>query len=32
MANISAYPAADITLEKIGDLATTQVSHLSGAK
>jgi hypothetical protein len=32
MANISAYPAADITLEKIGDLATTQVSHLCGAK
>jgi FMN phosphatase YigB (HAD superfamily) len=32
MANISAYPAADITLEKIGDLATTNVSHLSGAK
>lgn len=26
MANISAYPAADITLEKIGDLATTNVS------
>src|ERR1700753_711286 len=32
MANVSAYPAADITLEKIGDLATTNVSHLSGAK
>lgn len=32
MANISAYPAADITLEKIGDLATTNVSHLSGTK
>lgn len=32
MANITAYPAADITLEKIGDLATTNVSHLSGAK
>jgi FMN phosphatase YigB (HAD superfamily) len=32
LANISAYPAADITLEKIGDLATTNVSHLSGAK
>ncbi len=32
MANISAYPAADITLEKIGDLATTNVSNLSGAK
>jgi FMN phosphatase YigB (HAD superfamily) len=32
MANISAYPAADITLEKIGDLATTYLSHLSGTK
>jgi FMN phosphatase YigB (HAD superfamily) len=32
MANISAYPAAQITLEKIGDLATTNVSHLSGEK
>jgi FMN phosphatase YigB (HAD superfamily) len=32
MANISTYPAADITLEKIGDLATTNVSHFSGAK
>jgi FMN phosphatase YigB (HAD superfamily) len=32
IANISAYPAADLTLEKIGDLATMNVSHLSGAK
>jgi len=32
LANISAYPAADITLEKIGDLATVNVAHLSGAK
>jgi FMN phosphatase YigB (HAD superfamily) len=32
LANISAYPAADVTLEKIGDLATLNVSHLSGAK
>ena len=32
MANISAYPAADITVEKIGDLATVNVSHLSGEK
>jgi FMN phosphatase YigB (HAD superfamily) len=32
LATISAYPAADITLEKIGDLATTNVSNLSGAK
>lgn len=32
MANISAYPAADITLEQIGDLATTPVSHFSGTK
>jgi FMN phosphatase YigB (HAD superfamily) len=32
IANISAYPAADITVEKIGDLATVNVSHLSGAK
>jgi hypothetical protein len=32
MANISTYPAADITVEKIGDLATVNVSHLSGAK
>jgi len=32
LANISAYPAADITVEKIGDLATVNVSHLSGAK
>lgn len=32
MANISTYPAADITVEKIGDLATVNVSHLPGAK
>jgi FMN phosphatase YigB (HAD superfamily) len=32
LANISTYPAADITVEKIGDLATVNVSHLSGAK
>jgi FMN phosphatase YigB (HAD superfamily) len=32
LANISAYPAADITIEKIGDLATVNVAHLSGAK
>jgi FMN phosphatase YigB (HAD superfamily) len=32
LANISAYPAADITIEKIGELATVNVSHLSGAK
>jgi FMN phosphatase YigB (HAD superfamily) len=32
MANISTYPAADITVEKIGELATVNVSHLSGAK
>jgi len=32
LANISAYPAADITVERIGDLATLNVSHLSGAK
>jgi hypothetical protein len=32
LANISAYPAADITIEKIGDLATVNVSHLPGAK
>ena len=32
MANISAYPAADITLEKIGDLAKVNLSHLSGAQ
>jgi FMN phosphatase YigB (HAD superfamily) len=32
LANVSAYPPADITVEKIGDLAGTNVSHLSGAK
>src|ERR1700761_7847874 len=32
LANISAYPAADRTIERIGDLATLNVSHLSGAK
>jgi FMN phosphatase YigB (HAD superfamily) len=32
LANISTYPAADITVEKIGDLATVNVSHLPGAK
>jgi len=32
LANISAYPAADITLEKIGDLATLPVANLSGKK
>jgi FMN phosphatase YigB (HAD superfamily) len=32
LANISTYPAADITVEKIGELATVNVSHLSGAK
>ena len=28
LANISTYPAADITVEKIGELATLNVSHL----
>lgn len=32
LANISAYPAADITIERIADLAALNVSHLSGAK
>jgi FMN phosphatase YigB (HAD superfamily) len=32
LANISAYPPADVTVEKIGDLAGLNVSHLSGAK
>jgi len=32
LGTLSAYPAADITVEKIGDLATVNVSHLSGAK
>jgi FMN phosphatase YigB (HAD superfamily) len=32
LANVSAYPAADITIEKIGELATVNVSHLSGEK
>lgn len=32
LANISAYPAADITLAKIGDLATLPVANLSGKK
>jgi FMN phosphatase YigB (HAD superfamily) len=32
IANISSYPAADLTVEKIGDLATVNVSHLPGAK
>ena len=32
LANISAYPAADVTVERIGELATLNVSHLSGAK
>jgi len=32
LANISAHPAADITLAKIGDLATLPVANLSGKK
>jgi FMN phosphatase YigB (HAD superfamily) len=32
LANISAYPAADVTLEKIGDLATLNLAKISGAK
>jgi FMN phosphatase YigB (HAD superfamily) len=31
LATISTYPAADITVEKIGELATLNVSHLSGS-
>jgi FMN phosphatase YigB (HAD superfamily) len=32
LANISAYPAADLTLERIGDLADLTVAKLSGAQ
>jgi FMN phosphatase YigB (HAD superfamily) len=32
LANISAYPHADVTIERIGDLASLSVSDLSGAK
>jgi FMN phosphatase YigB (HAD superfamily) len=32
LANISAYPAADLTIERIGDLAGLSVANLSGAK
>ncbi len=32
LANISAYPPADVTLERIGDLAFLSVSDLSGAR
>ena len=32
LASLSAYPPADLTVERIGDLATLNVSHLSGAK
>ena len=32
LANISAYPPADITLEKIGELAGLNLEHLPGAK
>lgn len=32
LASLSAYPAADITLAKIGDLATLPVSNLCGKK
>jgi FMN phosphatase YigB (HAD superfamily) len=32
LASLSAYPAADITLERIGDLASLPVSNLSGKK
>ena len=31
LASISTYPAADITVEKIGELATLNVSHLPGS-
>jgi FMN phosphatase YigB (HAD superfamily) len=31
LANISAYPAADLTIERIGDLAGLNAAHLSGA-
>jgi FMN phosphatase YigB (HAD superfamily) len=31
LANISAYPPADVTIERIGDLASMSVSDLSGA-
>jgi hypothetical protein len=32
LATISAYPPADVTIEKIGELAGLNVSNLSGAK
>jgi|SRR5579872_2596231 len=32
LANLSTYPPADCTLERIGDLAGRDVTHLSGAK
>lgn len=32
LANLSAYPPADITLERIGDLASLSLSNLPGAK
>ena len=32
LASISSYPAADLTVEKIGELSTLNVSHLPGAK
>jgi FMN phosphatase YigB (HAD superfamily) len=32
MANISTYPPADVTIERIGDLAARNVANLSGAK
>jgi FMN phosphatase YigB (HAD superfamily) len=32
LATLSTYPPADVTIEKIGDLASLNVSHLSGAK
>jgi hypothetical protein len=32
LANISAYPPADLTIERIGDLAGLTVAKLSGAQ
>ncbi len=32
LANISAYPAADVTIDRIGDLASLSLSDLCGAK
>jgi FMN phosphatase YigB (HAD superfamily) len=32
LASISTYPPADVTLERVGDLDTSLLTHLSGAK